>query len=158
MSALTKVAIYTDGSCKNNPGPGGYGAVLEYEKDGILHTKELSRGYKHTTNNRMELLAVLAALSALKYRCHVSITTDSQYVKNGMTSWCKSWKKNNWRTSAGQPVKNQDLWIKLDTLCSQHEVEWFWVRGHNGHPQNERCDELAQNAANSPEGSDDGEP
>lgn len=143
MTALKKVLVYTDGSCLKNPGPGGYGVVLESG----LHTKELSNGYKNTTNNRMELLAVIAGLSALKFKCHVTIFTDSQYVKRGMTEWIESWKKRGWKLASGDPVKNDDLWRSLDLLCKEHEVEWQWVKGHNGHPQNERCDKLARDAA-----------
>lgn len=143
MSALKEVNVFTDGSCLKNPGPGGYGVVLESGE----HRKELSNGYKHTTNNRMELLAVIAALSALKFKCRVTITTDSQYVKNGMTSWIFGWKKKGWRNSQGDPVKNEDLWRRLDELCQEHDISWAWVKSHNGHPQNERCDKLARTAA-----------
>ncbi|MCV2884005.1 ribonuclease HI [Aestuariibacter sp. AA17] len=140
---MKDVQIFTDGSCLGNPGPGGYGAVLQYGK----HTKELSKGFTLTTNNRMELMAPIAALSVLKERCSVDITTDSQYVKNGINQWIHNWRKNGWKTSDKKPVKNADLWKQLDALVSQHEVRWHWVKGHSGHPQNERCDDLAREAA-----------
>jgi ribonuclease HI len=137
------VAIYTDGSCLGNPGPGGYGAVLMYKQ----HRKELSGGYRLTTNNRMELLAAIIALESLKDSCDVELTTDSQYVRLGITQWLAGWKRNNWKTSAKQPVKNQDLWQRLDTAAQAHTVAWHWVKGHAGHPENERCDVLARSAA-----------
>ncbi len=140
---MKEVALFTDGSCLGNPGPGGYGAVLRYQE----HIKELSQGFLLTTNNRMELMAVIEGLAALKEPCLVHLTTDSQYVKNGMTSWLKGWKRNNWRTSTKQAVKNKDLWQRLDQECARHEISWHWVKGHAGHPENERCDELARNAA-----------
>lgn len=141
------VEIFTDGSCLGNPGPGGYGAILVYKG----HRKELSAGFKLTTNNRMEMLATVKALESLSESCKVTLTTDSQYVRQGITQWLKNWKKNNWKTSSKQPVKNVDLWQKIDEQASRHEVEWKWVKGHSGHPENERCDELARTAA---EGSD----
>jgi ribonuclease HI len=137
------VAIYTDGSCLGNPGPGGYGVVLRYQQ----HQKELSAGYKQTTNNRMELLAAIVGLESLKHPCDVDLTTDSQYVRLGITQWLANWKKNNWKTSQKEPVKNQDLWRRLDAACQGHKVNWHWVKGHAGHPENERCDELARVAA-----------
>lgn len=140
---MKEVALFTDGSCLGNPGPGGYGAILKYQE----HIKELSQGFLLTTNNRMELMAVIEGLAALKEPCLVHLTTDSQYVKNGMTSWLKGWKRNNWRTSTKQAVKNKDLWQRLDQECARHEISWHWVKGHAGHPENERCDELARNAA-----------
>ena len=140
---MKEVALFTDGSCLGNPGPGGYGAILKYQE----HVKELSQGYILTTNNRMELMAVIAGLAALKEPCLVHLTTDSQYVKNGMTSWLKGWKRNNWCTSTKQAVKNKDLWQRLDQECLRHEISWHWVKGHAGHPENERCDELARTAA-----------
>lgn len=140
---MKEVALFTDGSCLGNPGPGGFAAVLEYQG----HVKKISQGYVLTTNNRMELMAVIAGLSALKEPCAVTVTTDSQYVKNGMTSWLAGWKRNNWVTSTKKAVKNRDLWQRLDKECSRHEIRWDWVKGHNGHPQNELCDELARTAA-----------
>ena len=141
--AKKKLAIYTDGSCLGNPGPGGYGAVMLYGK----HRKELSQGYTHTTNNRMELMAPIAALNALSEPCDVDLTTDSQYVKNGINQWIHNWRKNGWRTSDKKPVKNADLWQRLDEAVKKHQVNWHWVKGHSGHPENERCDELARGAA-----------
>lgn len=137
------VAIYTDGSCLGNPGPGGYGAVLLYKQ----HRKELSGGFRLTTNNRMELLAAIIALESLKDSCDVELTTDSQYVRLGIMQWLAGWKRNNWRTSQKQPVKNQDLWQRLDTATSAHKVNWHWVKGHAGDIENERCDILARTAA-----------
>jgi ribonuclease HI len=137
------VAIYTDGSCLGNPGPGGYGVVLRYQQ----HQKEMSGGYQQTTNNRMELLAAIVGLESLKQPCDVDLTTDSQYVRLGITQWLANWKKNNWKTSQKEPVKNQDLWRRLDAACQGHKVNWHWVKGHAGHPENERCDELARVAA-----------
>ncbi|MGJ8682727.1 ribonuclease HI [Paraglaciecola sp.] len=142
---MKKIDIYTDGSCLGNPGPGGYGAVMIFDK----HRKELSQGFKHTTNNRMELLATIEALACLTEPCVVNLTTDSQYVKNGINQWIKGWKKNGWKTSARKPVKNVDLWKRLDEQVSQHDVSWFWVKGHSGHPENEACDQLARQAAES---------
>ena len=133
------VDVFSDGACKGNPGPGGWGALLRYR--GV--EKELWGGEAHTTNNRMELLAVIKALAALKRRSWVRITTDSQYVKKGITEWMGRWKRNGWKTAAGKPVKNADLWRELDSAAAQHRVEWRWVRGHSGHRENERADELA---------------
>ncbi|WP_423187126.1 ribonuclease HI [Alishewanella sp. d11] len=138
-----KVAIYTDGSCLGNPGPGGFGTILLYKQ----HRKELSGGFRLTTNNRMELLAAIIGLESLKDQCEVELTTDSQYVRLGITQWLAGWKRNNWRTSQKQAVKNQDLWQRLDEAASKHKVNWHWVKAHNGHPENERCDELARTAA-----------
>lgn len=138
-----QVDIYTDGSCLGNPGPGGYGAILIYK----AHRKELSGGFKETTNNRMELLAPIKALQSLKEPCTIVITTDSQYVRQGITSWIHNWIKNNWKTSSKQPVKNVDLWKSLYQEVQRHNVEWKWVKGHSGHPENERCDDLARTAA-----------
>lgn len=140
---MKKVHIYTDGSCLGNPGPGGYGAVLVFNG----HKKEISQGYKHTTNNRMEMLATVAALETLTESCSVDLTTDSQYVKNGINQWIHNWRKNGWRTSNKKAVKNADLWKQLDALVNKHKVQWHWVKGHSGHPENERCDELARTAA-----------
>lgn len=133
------VKIFTDGACKGNPGPGGWGALLRFRDQ----ERQLFGGEAQTTNNRMELMAVIEALRALKRHCQVEITTDSQYVKNGMTSWIAGWKRNGWRTSNKEPVKNQDLWQALDTLVQSHEVRWHWVKGHSGHPENELADQLA---------------
>ncbi|TRY32436.1 ribonuclease HI [Aliiglaciecola sp. M165] len=142
---MKQVQIFTDGSCLGNPGPGGYGAVLVFNR----HRKEISQGFKHTTNNRMELLATIEALKTLTEKCNVSLTTDSQYVKNGINQWIKNWKKNGWRTADKKPVKNVDLWKQLDDAVSKHTISWHWVKGHSGHPENERCDDLAREAANS---------
>jgi ribonuclease HI len=133
------VVIYTDGACKGNPGPGGWGAWLRWGE----HEKELFGGEPLTTNNRMELTAVIEALSALKRSTAVAVYTDSEYVKNGITTWIKGWKNRGWRTADNKPVKNQELWQRLDALVSQHQVSWHWVRGHTGDPGNERADELA---------------
>lgn len=137
-----KVEIYTDGACQGNPGPGGWGALLRY--NGV--EKELSGYEKDTTNNRMELLAAIEALKALRFRSHVDLFTDSQYLRDGITKWLHQWKKNDWRLSNRKPVKNKDLWEALETLTHKHEIEWHWVRGHTGHPENERADALARNA------------
>lgn len=138
---MNQVVIYTDGACKGNPGPGGWGVVL---RSGELE-KELFGGELGTTNNRMELLAVIEALAALKRPCAVTLFLDSQYVRKGITEWVHSWKKKGWRTAAGQPVKNVELWKRLDELVSTagHVIEWHWVRGHAGDPGNERADALA---------------
>lgn len=140
---LKQVALYTDGSCLGNPGPGGYAAVLVYQQ----HRKELSQGYALTTNNRMEMMAVIAGLKSLNARCHVTLTTDSQYVKQGVTQWMANWKRRGWLTANKEPVKNQDLWQALDEQVNRHQIDWHWVKGHSGHPENERCDELARQAA-----------
>ncbi|MBD9503927.1 ribonuclease HI [Pseudomonas sp. BGr12] len=134
-----KVEIYTDGACKGNPGPGGWGAVLFYKGA----ERELWGGEAETTNNRMELMAAIMALAALKRHCDVRIVTDSQYVMQGITEWMVNWKKRGWKTAAKQPVKNADLWQALDEQVNRHTVEWRWVRGHTGHPGNERADMLA---------------
>ena len=136
---MKTVIIYTDGACKGNPGPGGWGALLEY--DG--RRKELFGGEPHTTNNRMELVAVIRALEALKRESDVAIYTDSQYVKNGIEAWIHAWKRNGWKTSDKKPVKNEDLWRELDELATRHRISWHWVRGHDDNPGNERADELA---------------
>ena len=140
---MKEVLIFTDGSCLGNPGPGGYGVILKYKE----HVRELAQGFIQTTNNRMELMAVIKGLSSLKEPCKVIITTDSQYVKNGMTSWLAGWKRNNWISSTKAPVKNKDLWQQLDRECSRHSITFKWVKGHVGHAENERCDELARGAA-----------
>lgn len=131
--------IFTDGACKGNPGVGGWGALLRF--DG--REKELFGGEALTTNNRMELLAVIRSLEALKRRCRARVYTDSQYVQKGISEWLPGWKRRGWRTGDNKPVKNVDLWQALDALASAHEVEWIWVRGHAGHPENERADQLA---------------
>jgi ribonuclease HI len=140
-----QVEIFTDGSCLGNPGPGGYGVVLKYKDK----TKELSQGYQLTTNNRMEMLATIVALQSLKEPCQVILTTDSQYVRQGITQWIHKWQKNNWKTASKQDVKNVDLWKLLNTEQQRHTITWNWVKGHSGHPENERCDELARLAAQS---------
>lgn len=137
------VEINTDGSCLGNPGPGGYGVLLRYNG----HEKELSDGFKRTTNNRMELMAAITGLEALKESCIVAITTDSQYVRDGITKWIKGWKKRGWKTVKGDMVKNADLWMRLDKAVGRHETNWQWVRGHSGHADNERVDALAKAAA-----------
>jgi len=139
---LTQVEAYTDGGCKGNPGPGGWGVLLRYGST----EKELKGSEPDTTNNRMELMAAIMAFETLKRPCQVAITTDSQYVKNGVTQWLLGWKKKGWKTAANKPVKNQDLWQRLDKALSGHKVEWCWVKGHSGHAENERVDELANEA------------
>jgi len=140
---MTKVEIATDGACKGNPGPGGWGALI---RSGATE-KELSGGEPLTTNNRMELTAAIEGLNALKRPCHVMLSTDSRYVMDGLTKWIKGWQKNGWKTAAKQPVKNADLWQKLLDAAKPHRVEWTWVKGHAGHPDNERADRLASAAA-----------
>jgi ribonuclease HI len=142
---MDTITIYTDGACKGNPGPGGWGAWLKVGE----HEKELWGGQKQTTNNRMELTAVIEALSALKRPSSVAVHTDSQYVRQGITTWIHNWKKKGWRTAANEPVKNVDLWQRLDALAAQHRVEWHWVKGHNGDPGNERADALANRGVES---------
>jgi len=134
------VEIFTDGACSGNPGPGGWGALLRYNGK----VKELSGGEAQTTNNRMELKAAIEALSALKQPCRVELYTDSNYVKDGISGWIAGWKRNGWKTAAKQPVKNAELWQALDAARQRHDVHWHWVRGHAGHPENERADELAR--------------
>ena len=136
---MTHVEIFTDGACSGNPGPGGWGAIMRTK--GI--EKEISGGEKDTTNNRMEMMAVIAALEALQRGCRVKITTDSQYVMKGMLEWLPGWKKRNWQTAAKKPVKNIDLWKRLEKAAETHQLEWEWVRGHQGHVENERADQLA---------------
>jgi ribonuclease HI len=133
------VRAFTDGACKGNPGPGGWGVLLRWGET----EKELSGGERHTTNNRMELMAVIAALESLKRPICIEITTDSQYVKRGVTEWMARWKRNGWQTADKQPVKNRDLWERLDGALGSHRVSWHWVKGHAGHPENERADLLA---------------
>lgn len=136
---MQEVTLYTDGACKGNPGTGGWGALLQSGK----HSKELFGGEANTTNNRMELTAVIQGLAALKRPCIVNIYTDSQYVKNGMQQWIHNWKASGWKTSAKQPVKNIELWQALDAAVSKHQIQWHWVKGHAGDPGNEKADELA---------------
>jgi ribonuclease HI len=133
------VEIYSDGACRGNPGPGGWGVLLRY--DG--REKELWGGEAATTNNRMELMAAIRALEALKRRCRVRLYTDSLYVMKGISTWIGDWKRRGWRTADKKPVKNEDLWRRLDELAAKHDIEWRWVRGHAGHPENERADQLA---------------
>jgi ribonuclease HI len=142
MASVEPVEIHTDGACSGNPGPGGWGAVLRWQG----RERELCGGEALTTNNRMELMAAIAALEALKRPSRVVIWTDSGYLKGGITGWIKGWKKNGWRTAGKQPVKNRDLWERLDALCTRHDVEWRWLKGHAGHPLNERADALARAA------------
>ncbi|KJY88549.1 ribonuclease H [Vibrio neptunius] len=150
---MTKqVEIFTDGSCLGNPGPGGYGIVLRYKQV----EKTLSKGYTLTTNNRMEMMATIVALQTLKEPCDVILTTDSQYVRQGITQWIHNWKKRNWKTSDKKPVKNADLWKALDAETGRHKIDWRWVKGHAGHRENEMCDELARAAAESPTDEDTG--
>jgi ribonuclease HI len=137
------VRIFTDGSCKGNPGPGGWGAVLRYGE----HERELFGGERETTNNRMELTAVIRALESLKRACRIELYTDSQYVRNGITAWMRDWKRRGWKTADRKPVKNRDLWERLDELAAGHEIHWHWVKGHAGHPENERADSLANRGA-----------
>ena len=139
---MSTVEIYTDGACRGNPGPGGWGATLEMGE----HFRELSGAEAMTTNNRMELMAVIAALEALKRPVPIKLYTDSEYVRRGITEWLKSWTARGWKTADRKPVKNQDLWGRLDAIASRHEIEWHWVKGHSGVPGNERVDRLA-NAA-----------
>ena len=139
---LKFIEIYTDGACKGNPGLGGWGAILIYHD----HKKEICGSEKDTTNNIMELTAVIKALDLLKEECHVILTTDSNYVKDGITDWINNWKSNGWQTANKKPVKNQDLWEKLDLLSSKHFIEWKWVKGHSGNPGNELADQLANEA------------
>jgi ribonuclease HI len=136
------VEIFCDGACSGNPGPGGYGAILRYGG----HEKELSGAEAETTNNRMELTGAISALESLKRPCSVVITSDSQYLVKGMTEWLDGWVKKGWKNSKKEPVLNQDLWARLLELAKIHRIEWVWVRGHDGHPENERCDELARKA------------
>jgi ribonuclease HI len=142
MAENNTVVIYTDGACSGNPGPGGWGSVLMYNG----HRRELSGGDPSTTNNRMEMTAVIEALDALKRSCRIIIHTDSTYVMKGMTEWMDNWKRRGWKTADRKPVKNVDLWQRLDQAMARHDVEWRWVRGHSGVPENERADELARGA------------
>lgn len=145
-----KVKLFTDGAARGNPeGPGGYGAILQYtDGNGVLHEKEMSAGYKQTTNNRMELLGVITGLEALKVPCEVEVISDSKYVTDAFNqNWVENWINNGWRTSTKKPVKNIDLWKRLIVLVNKHKVTFTWVKGHDGHPENERCDVLATTAA-----------
>jgi ribonuclease HI len=137
-----RVVIHTDGACSGNPGPGGWGVILQWGG----HTRELKGGEAHTTNNRMELMAAIMALETLKRPCDVALHTDSEYLRQGITGWIRSWKRNGWRTADRKPVKNADLWQRLDAAVDRHTVHWHWVRGHAGHDLNERADELAREA------------
>ena len=139
---MKKVYIFTDGACRGNPGPGGWGALLRYSD----HEKKLSGGERDTTNNRMELMAAIQALAAVKETCMIELYTDSQYVQKGITEWMPSWKKRHWKKSDNKPVKNADLWQALDQQTQRHQISWHWVRGHNGHVENELVDRLANQA------------
>ena len=147
---MKQVRTFTDGACSGNPGPGGWGAVLQF----CDHERELHGGARDTTNNRMELTAAIEALKALNEPCRVSLTTDSTYVKDGITQWLANWKRNGWKTAAKKPVKNQDLWQALDHESARHEIDWCWVKGHSGHPENERADRLANLGMDAVRGSD----
>ncbi len=142
MNKIEKVQIFTDGACKGNPGPGGWGAILRFQDN----EKELNGYNKLTTNNIMELTAVIESLKAISKPFEIEITTDSKYVKNGITAWIHNWKRNGWKTASKKPVKNKELWIELDNLIQKHNVLWKWVKGHSGHLENERADELANEA------------
>ena len=139
MSDLPEVEIFTDGACKGNPGPGGWGAILRSNGK----ERELSGGETPTTNNRMELMAAIEALKALKKPCHVQLYTDSNYVRDGITKWIHGWRRNGWKTSDRKPVKNAELWQALVNACAPHRIDWHWVKGHSGHPENDRADALA---------------
>lgn len=139
---MDKVFIYTDGACRGNPGPGGWGALMRYRDQ----EKELYGAERMTTNNRMELMAAIASLEALKRPCEVTLTTDSEYLRKGITEWLAQWKRRGWKTAAKEPVKNQDLWERLELATADHRIQWDWIKGHSGHPENERADELANKA------------
>ena len=142
---MPELFAYTDGACSGNPGPGGWGVLLVAREGGrVVKERELSGGEPETTNNRMELMAAIAALEALERPSSITIVTDSAYVKNGVTQWIHGWKKNGWRTASRKPVKNEELWRRLDAAAARHRVNWEWVKGHAGHPENERADELAR--------------
>jgi ribonuclease HI len=142
---VTRLLAFTDGACSGNPGPGGWGVLLQArEGDRVVKERELSGGEAATTNNRMELLAAIAALESLTRPSEITVVTDSAYVKNGVTSWLAGWKRNGWKTAARKPVKNEDLWRRLDAARARHDVTWNWVKGHAGHPENERADALAR--------------
>jgi len=143
--AVPELFAYTDGACSGNPGPGGWGVLLiAHNGDDVLKERELSGGEPETTNNRMELLAAITALESLNRPSTLTVVTDSAYVKNGITSWLHGWKRNGWKTAARKPVKNDDLWKRLDEAAARHDVTWEWIKGHAGHPENERADELAR--------------
>ncbi len=139
---MDKVTIYTDGACRGNPGPGGWGAILQYAD----REKELYGAERETTNNRMELMAAIRALEELRRPCDVTLTTDSQYVKKGITEWLESWKRRGWKTADKKPVKNRELWERLEAATEKHKIHWKWIKGHSGHPENERADGLANQA------------
>ena len=139
---VSVLEIYTDGACRGNPGVGGWGAILKYDNK----IKEINGFSKETTNNIMELSAVINALKELNRTCDIIITTDSNYVKDGITKWIHNWKKNGWKTANKKPVKNKELWLELDNLVTQHHINWKWIKGHSGHPENERADQLANQA------------
>ena len=139
---MKDVEIFTDGACRGNPGPGGWGAYLRWNG----HEKKINGGELETTNNRMEMMAAIQALRSLKQACRIRLTTDSQYLRKGITEWMQNWKLNNWRTSQKKPVKNKDLWQELDAEVARHEVTWLWVKGHSGHVENELVDRLANDA------------
>ena len=144
-SAVADLFAYTDGACSGNPGPGGWGALLIARRgDKVLKERELNGGAAETTNNQMELMAAISALEALSQRSAITVVTDSAYVKNGVTSWINGWKRNGWKTAAKKPVKNVELWQRLDSAAAAHDVRWEWVKGHAGHPENERADALAR--------------
>ena len=140
MSELTQVELFTDGACSGNPGPGGWGVIMRWKGA----EKEMCGGEPHTTNNRMEMMAVIEGLNAMKRPCEIDVYTDSQYVQKGITEWVHGWKKRGWKTADKKPVKNEDLWKMLDEAAARHQVKWHWVRGHAGHAENERADELAR--------------
>lgn len=139
MKQVKKIAMFTDGACRGNPGPGGWGVVLRFGDQ----EKEMHGGEPDTTNNRMELMAAIAGLEALRQPCEVVLTTDSRYVMDGVTQWMPNWKRRGWKTASKQPVKNVDLWQRLDAATQPHDIDWQWVKGHSGHPENERADALA---------------
>ena len=141
--ALKRIEMYTDGACKGNPGVGGWGTLLRHTAQGKIHEKELFGGEAHTTNNRMELLAVIEGLKSVKTSCQIEVYTDSVYVQKGVTEWLVNWKARGWKTADKKPVKNDGLWRELDSMLGAHELSWHWVKGHAGHVDNERADELA---------------
>jgi len=142
---VVELVAHTDGACSGNPGPGGWGVLLEAKRDGlVVKERELSGGEAETTNNRMELMAAIMALEVLERPSDITVVTDSAYVKNGVTGWIHGWKKNGWKTAARKPVKNAELWQRLDTAAARHSVTWTWIKGHAGHAENERADALAR--------------